>query len=59
MMGTYVVENTPELSLRHGTNSTAAVVWFWVLLVVGILLAVLAIFLWFLAAAYTGMNSGL
>ena len=44
LMHTYVVRNTPGLAEREGTNSTAAVVTFWVLL-----LASLAFGLWLMS----------
>ena len=41
MLGTYVVQDTPELSVRPRTSSNAAKLWFWILLVSLIALAVI------------------
>ena len=43
LLRTYVLRDTPELAGRRGTSSSAAVVWFWVLLVVFVFLVILAI----------------
>ena len=43
IMHTYVLRDTPELAARQGTSSSAAVAWFWILLVGGILLSVIVV----------------
>lgn len=55
MMHTYVLRNTPELESRRGTNSKAAVVWFWATLVIAIALLVLVVLLILVLMAMGGI----
>ena len=58
LLHTHVMRDTEELASRHGSSSHAAVVWFWALLVVNIILIASLIVLSFSLSSFPGTDGG-